>query len=150
MQDNLPYLRDIHLPGGVSAFPPAYGWWVILGGIILSVLIYKLIFFYIKKSKKRFALKLINSLKEEEIISSSVKISELLRRICVYKYKEAVTLSGSKWIEFLNSKSPQRLSINAAKLLANSPYLPLRTDAFGKEDFKDLQNFAKAWVGENL
>lgn len=27
--DNLPELRDIHVPDGVSAFPPAYGWWVV-------------------------------------------------------------------------------------------------------------------------
>ena len=34
MQDNLPELRDIHLPESIPAFPPAYGWWVILAGII--------------------------------------------------------------------------------------------------------------------
>ena len=37
LDNNLPELRDIHLPDGVSAFPPAYGWWVILATIIALV-----------------------------------------------------------------------------------------------------------------
>ena len=40
--DNLPELRDIHLPEGVSAFPPAYGWWVILFGVLLLFGLYEL------------------------------------------------------------------------------------------------------------
>ena len=51
MEQNLPELRDIHLPEGVSAFPPAYGWWVILGGILLLLLLTELFL-----SKKRYAL----------------------------------------------------------------------------------------------
>ena len=43
MPDNLPELRDIHLPDGVSAFPPAYGWWVVLLAILSIVAAVKLI-----------------------------------------------------------------------------------------------------------
>lgn len=51
MEQNLPELRDIHLPEGVSAFPPAYGWWVILGGILLLLLLTELFLIVRRKSK---------------------------------------------------------------------------------------------------
>ena len=38
MTDNLPDLRDIHLPdAGISARPPAKGWWLLLLGLVLMV-----------------------------------------------------------------------------------------------------------------
>lgn len=51
MEQNLPELRDIHLPEGVSAFPPASGWWVILGGILLLLLLTELFLIVRRKSK---------------------------------------------------------------------------------------------------
>ena len=42
MEQNLPELRDIHLPEGVSAFPPAYGWWVILGGMRINKISFRI------------------------------------------------------------------------------------------------------------
>ena len=36
-ENNLPELRDIHLPDGVSAFPPAYGWWIMLLSILAVI-----------------------------------------------------------------------------------------------------------------
>ena len=45
MNDNLPELRDIHLPEGISAFPPAYGWYV----ITIAIILYKIAHFNIEK-----------------------------------------------------------------------------------------------------
>ena len=37
--DNLPELRDIHLPStDISVFPLAYGWWLVLATIVAIVL----------------------------------------------------------------------------------------------------------------
>lgn len=62
MPDNLPELRDIHLPDGVSAFPPAYGWWVILALIIGFLLLYYLVRLARIKSKKLYALHLLENI----------------------------------------------------------------------------------------
>lgn len=59
--DNLPELRDIHLPDGVSVFPPAYGWWVILGGVVLAFVLAEIFILVRRKSKKLYALRLLNN-----------------------------------------------------------------------------------------
>ena len=146
--DNLPLLRDIHLPEDVSAFPPGYGWAVIAGVLVLSYAGYRL-FRYLKvKSKKYYALKLLQNAKADNL-SSARQISEILRRICVYKYKEAASLFGKEWIDFLNAKSRAKITNSAAELLVYAPYMP-QSERFKPEDYQQLKTFSKNWIGENL
>ena len=100
MQDNLPELRDIHLPDGVSTFPIANGWWLILAGIILLFLLIQFILYLRRYSKARYALKLLREISAENIIDAAKQMSEILRRICILKYKEAAALLGPDWIVF--------------------------------------------------
>ena len=150
MQDNLPELRDIHLPGGVSFFPPAYGWGVILAAAIAAVLVYRLIIFLRRKSKKLYALKLLGQVNPRNIVAAAVEISAILRRICVYKYPAANALFGKEWIVFLNNHSKETLGEKTAALLANAPYIPAVTASYGEDDIESLADFAKKWIGENL
>ena len=58
--DNLPELRDIHLPSdGVSIFPLAYGWWGLLLLAIAMIFAVKIIFWFRKNSKRIYALYLL-------------------------------------------------------------------------------------------
>ena len=117
MPDNLPELRDIHLPDGISLFPPAYGWWVIVGAIIGSVLFYRLIRLMLQKSKKRYALRLLKTPADNNFIHQASAMSTILRRICIYKYPEAIVLTGKQWTDFLNSKCKEKLDDKTADLL---------------------------------
>ncbi len=150
MEDNLPELRDIHLPDGVSAWPPAYGWWVVLLGIILLVLAVQTFLFIYRRSKKRYALKILESLSAENAVNAAREASETLRRICVYKYKEAVALSGREWVDFLNSHSNKKLEGKSAALLMDAPYMPEASKAYSADDLKGLMDFCRHWIGENL
>lgn len=150
MEQNLPELRDIHLPDGVSAFPPAYGWWVILGTILAVFLMAELIIFLRKKSKKLYALRLIKHVHNQNVVASALQMSEILRRICVYKYNSAATLFGKEWIEFLNRHSKVKLEGKAARLLVDAPYISQDTKTYGPDDVLALQAFCKSWIGENL
>ena len=150
MQDNLPELRDIHLPDGVSFFPPAYGWWVILGCIIFLIASYHLIKTVIRKSKKLFALKALKNIDSGDVVDDAIKISELLRRICVYKYKEAITLFGKEWTEFLNNHCKEPIDDAASELLMNAPYISEKSNTYSSIDLDNLKKFAKVWIGENL
>lgn len=150
MNDNLPELRDIHLPDGVSAFPPAYGWFVLLAGIAALWAGWKLFKLWQVKSRRHYALKALAALNPEQPLSGAVKISELLRRICVYRYPQAVALSGGDWIAFLQGKSKTKLDAEAAELLQNAPYINPRGHKVSAQSLQKLKAFAQNWVGENL
>ena len=149
-ENNLPELRDIHLPQGVDFFPIAYGWWVILAGILGLVALFFLIRFLRKKSKKLYALYLLKNITPTNPVIAAAQISVILRRICVFKYKEAATLAGNDWLQFLNAKTQKPLAGKAAELLLEAPYIPQNSKAFARADALNLQNFCKRWIGENL
>ncbi|MFV0626423.1 MAG: DUF4381 domain-containing protein [Alphaproteobacteria bacterium] len=148
--DNLPELKDIQLPLGVSFFPPAYGWWVILFCVILLIFLCEIIKIYRKKNKKLYALKLLGHTNSNNLIASAISVSEILRRICVYKYPQANSLYGNEWIDFLNKKTKQTATENTAELLVNAPYLNKENHKYTKNDLDDLIEFSKGWIGENL
>lgn len=150
MQDNLPELRDIHLPTDtISLFPLAYGWWVILAVIIAAVALFFAVRCLLKKSKKRYALKLLSEI-EGEGLTAAVKMSEILRRICVYKYKNAAVLFGKDWIDFLNLHAKHKLEGRAANLLKDAPYIGNRSSVYNQDDLKELYSFCQSWIGDNL
>lgn len=150
MEDNLPELRDIHLPEGVSMFPPAYGWGVILASIIAIFIVIELALLIRRKSKKLYAMRLIKQVNNQNIVDSALQMSEILRRICVYKYKSAASLFGKEWIEFLNQHTKLKLEGKAVNLLIDAPYIAKNTKTYNAEDAVILQNFCKNWIGENL
>lgn len=151
MPDNLPELRDIHLPEGVSAFPPAYGWFVIAAVLISLFFLGKIIKLARQKSKKLYALRLLGRLPLDKYLAAAVGMSEILRRICVYKYPSAASLSGQDWIEFLNAHSKTKMTKKTADLLLNAPYMPETGEKdFSVADALKLKEFCKKWIGENL
>lgn len=151
MQDNLPELRDIHLPEGVSMFPLAYGWWVVLLGIIGVFLLIKAILYMRRKSKKRYARKLIETISESSNpVLAAKQLSEILRRICVLKYPTAATLYGQEWLNFLHLHCRQQLNEAEAGLLLNAPYMSLDAKGYGAQEIKAIKQFCISWIGENL
>ncbi|MBR1948316.1 MAG: DUF4381 domain-containing protein [Alphaproteobacteria bacterium] len=150
MPDNLPQLRDIHIPQEFSNFPLGYGWFVILAVCLCGWMLYKFVRYIVKKSKKRYALKLVNDISFENIQKSASAISEILRRICVYKYREALVLSSQDWIDFLQDHSKNKMDKKTADLLINAPYMPSNSKSYGIEDLQKLKKFCLSWIGENL
>ncbi|MBO6282137.1 MAG: DUF4381 domain-containing protein [Alphaproteobacteria bacterium] len=149
--DTLPELRDIHLPSeDISIFPLAYGWWYILAGIaVLAVSIY-VIHWIRRTSALLYARHLLKPLKDSNNIEAAVKMSEILRRICVRKYPEAVALADHQWIEFINSKTRKPLQGKVAELLKNAPFVPEDSRMYTSADVADLWLFCNRWIGENL
>ncbi len=150
MQDNLPELRDIHLPDGVSAFPIANGWWLLLAGIVLLFLSVQFVLYLRRYSKARYALKLLQEISAENVVLAAKEMSEILRRICVFKYKEAAAMLGTDWIAFLNQKSKTPLNETSAELLINAPYIPQESRTYTVQDLENLRLFCQKWIGENL
>ncbi len=147
--DNLPALRDIHLPeGGVPFFPLAYGWWSILVCVIAAWVLYKVLKMLWQQSAKIYARRILQSFKDDTDLAAAVKMSEILRRACVRKYPEAVAVSGDDWIAFLNSKSKWPLNGSAAELLKNAPFMVHQS--YEAEDMSKVWRYCYDWIGENL
>lgn len=150
MNDNLPELRDIHLPDGVSAFPPAYGWYIIIASLICVIIAFHFYHIWRLHSQKLYAQKIIKNLDYNNIIQSAIQISELLRRICIYRYPEAVSLSGNEWLQFLTSHNKRKISPSGAQLLLNAPYINPQSHPYTTTDLKNLATYTLSWIGENL
>lgn len=148
--DNFPEFKDIHIPDGVSVFPLAYGWWIILFAFILLIVAIKFFLWAIKTSRKYYALKTLKKITTHNPIEAAVKISELLRRVCIYKYKSANVLYAQEWIDFLNSKTKLKISGPAAKLLEYAPYMDINNEAYKQKDAEIIKEFAKQWIGVNI
>lgn len=150
MENNLPELRDIHLPAeGISIWPLAWGWWLIAAFIAVLFCGIWLYLLWQRKSKKLYALKLLSGL-DGKSPSAAVKLSEILRRICIYKYPQASALSGKQWLDFLNNHSRTKLDENASRLLLEAPYVNPQTSVYNPADFEKLKVFCRSWIGENL
>lgn len=150
MNDNLPELRDIHLPEGVSLFPIAYGWWLVLAAIILIILMIQFALYLRRYSKSRYAVKLLQNISAQNAVYAAEQMSEILRRICVLKYKNATTLLGKDWLNFLNAHCKNKLKGRPAELLINAPYIPQDSKNYSPEDAEALRDYCKEWIGENL
>lgn len=148
--NNLPEIRDIYIPEGVSIFPIAYGWWVVLGIVLCLFLMVKFIFFLIRTSKKHYALQTLKEVKTDNPVKAAIQISNLLRRISNLKYKEGRAIYGEEWVSFLNDHTPNKLSGNAAKLLMFAPFISIEDKTFTASDVTILKDFSKTWIGENL
>ena len=150
MDNNLPELRDIHLPEGVSLFPIAYGWWLVLAAIILIILIMQFVLYMHRYSKSRYAIKLLHNISMLNVVYAAEQMSEILRRICIFKYKDATTLMGKDWLLFLNNHSKEKLNGRPAELLINAPYIQQNSKTYSIEDAEQLREFCKKWIGDNL
>jgi len=103
-------LRDIHLPGAVSWWPPAPGWWVLLALVVLLIAIAAyLVRRYQRQAIYREAhasLETIRTQWERTGNQSQLldALSILLRRlgISLYPRAEIAGLTGIAWLDWLD------------------------------------------------
>ena len=148
MTDNLAELKDIHLPDDIWMFP--LGWASVTFFVLMFCLLIFSPFLYKlwRQNKKRYALKMLENIKTKDV-SGVARISELLRRICILKYPDAVALFGDKWLSFLKKHNKSALSKSQKNLLCQAPYMP-QDKAVLNEDFDAIKAFAHSFLEDNL
>lgn len=135
MADDLPQLRDIHLPVEPSWWPPAPGWWILFA---LSLLVLVLL-------ARRGSGRLRRVRRDRRVIDALARLeadwrrdgddtrfaaalSEHLRRLSRLVRADAPALSGSAWIAFLDRHGDGFADVRDA--LVDAPYRPAaRIDA---------------------
>jgi hypothetical protein len=109
MADNLPVLRDIHLPPPPSVWPPAPGWWLLavlaLGLFVFAI--WRLLRARARATRHRRLLAELDALKPAAVdaVTTPVYLSALsafLRRVARAIDANAAVLQGEDWIRFLD------------------------------------------------
>ncbi|MDH5445618.1 MAG: DUF4381 domain-containing protein [Gammaproteobacteria bacterium] len=128
-------LRDIHLPDGISWWPPAPGWWLVL--LLLIITIGLGIFFHRYRQTRKLhkaARQELEKIKHayEQDSDPQVLIRSLsiwLRRVClsIYPRTDVAGLTGKQWLElldkcFIDKKQTERFSQGAGTQLIHGPY----------------------------
>lgn len=158
--DALSGLRDIHMPGDISAWPPAPGWWI-LAALPLGLLGWSLV----RTLRQRHQLKRYRSAVEaldqlllrlqasrsgDEMEQRLVYVNEvnsILRRVALlhFDHDQVASLSGTAWTDFLRQHD-QRAAITPqlAEALAHGRFArrcdiePTALDAMARHWIKDL------------
>ncbi|MBK2105694.1 DUF4381 domain-containing protein [Francisella philomiragia] len=150
--DLLAQLKDIYLPARVSQWwPLAYGWWLLLGLIVLTFIIF-LIILHFRKKRNSYKDSIVNDFRRaiEETQQNKPKealqnISVYLKRVALQKFpnQEIKTLHGDQWLEFLDSKmKKQNFKNTKANMLANS-YRAIELD---RQTLNEILTVAEQWL----
>ena len=124
-------LRDIHLPAPVAWWPPAPGWWILLG---LAALIGGFLWLrYQSHFRERAALGGLKAVARaissgSEPLSCIQRISVILRRFAMSldTATPVAGLTGESWLRFLDSRwSREEFATGAGRLLIFGPYAPV-------------------------
>ncbi len=150
--DLLAQLKDIYLPAKVSQWwPLAYGWWLLLGLIVLTFIIF-LIILHFRKKRNSYKDSIVNDFRRtiEETQQNKPKealqnISVYLKRVALQKFpnQEIKTLHGEQWLEFLDSKmKKQNFKNTKANMLVNS-YRAIELD---RQTLNEILTVAEQWL----
>jgi hypothetical protein len=123
-------LRDIHLPGPVPWWPPAYGWWILLGiAVVAAGFVW---FYYQSHYRERAAIRGLKAVaaalaKGNAPVNCIQQISMILRRFAMSVGGAAPVagLTGEAWLRFLDSRwARDEFSGGIGRVLIFGPYAP--------------------------
>ncbi|MCB1875337.1 MAG: DUF4381 domain-containing protein [Chromatiales bacterium] len=152
--DPLANLRPYHLPSPVSWWPPAPGWWVLLG-VLLALSLVSVRWWRRRKQRRAAADRALAELaelqaeylREESAPGFAREVSKLLRRFALVAYrKDSVGgLTGESWLEFLDANGGGgRFVQGPGRLLLDAPYRPDNVPGMA-----DLTALATQWIRQN-
>ena len=126
-----PELRDIHLPEASLWWPPAPGWWICLGLILLLVWLLPRLLRWLKHkplrrlSQQELARIRLNYQQGHSDRAVLGEVAALLRRVTMSYYgrEQYASATGSKWLEQLRTLAPGAgFSVEQLELLAHQRY----------------------------
>ena len=144
-------LRDIHLPGPVSWWPPAVGWWIVAALVFVGLAIAWI--HYRRRERERAALKALKGVLRalddgQEPSRCLQRMSMLMRRFAMSVGGEATAvagLTGERWLAFLDSRwDRDTFSRGVGRALAVAPYVP--ADRVMYADVHELGTVCVRWI----
>ncbi len=148
--DPLQELRDVHLPDPISWWPPAFGWWMIIGLLlIVGSLILWARAYRQRTQPRRVALAQLEQVKQHYAAHADnqwaiTQVSNLLRRyaLAVFSRSQVAGLSGQSWLQFLDTTGhTNQFSEGPGRSLRSGPY-----QSHGSMVASDLLPLVERWI----
>lgn len=126
-------LRDIHLPSSIPWWPPAPGWWILLGvALILLVCLFIFAKHLLKPTLKKQAFKQLSAIENtfQKTGNATQCVSELslfLRRVVLRRETQTnvAGLTGNAWLQVLDQPlDAPEFSQGSGRILLKGPYQP--------------------------
>jgi len=155
-QDALATLRDIHLPEPVAFWPPAPGWWLVLGAALGAAALV-----WVWRGRRRASLRAAASeellalefayLEGRDPTNLAVGLSGLLRRVALMKFErgDVAALHGEEWMTFLASAGLDAgISREVAEELERAVYAG-HAASWNENDAESWIRSVRGWIGKN-
>jgi Domain of unknown function (DUF4381) len=156
METTADALRDIHGLDAVGWFPPAAGWWYLLGLVVAALLLAGIRYWLIyygpwlgwrgdARRQLRYLKKALAKCEPREIAD---QLSELLRRIAMARSgrREAAGITGDAWLLWIEAHDDSGFDWQTrGKILLVAPYMPPAM-AVHKDELAKLIRAALRWV----
>lgn len=156
----LAQLADIHLPGEISYWPPAPGWWI-LAALIIATAIWSVIVIGRKIRQRRicsFALQELESIHHDYLASDKAtkeadnaanllfvnQFNAVIRRVALWHYPDGgiASLGGEAWVDFIREKGDSSaMTEEIAKVISHGRFMPSC-----QVDTNQLLTFGQQWI----
>lgn len=146
-------LRDIHLPDPVSWWPPAPGWWLLAGAVVVAVAL--ALWQRHRTRRTRAALAAIRRI--GAALEAGESPAECLRQLSVVLRRFVMStavgedahkvagLVGRPWLDYLDARGGSgRFRDGPGRLLLDGPYVP--DEAVRREDAAELGRLVADWI----
>jgi hypothetical protein len=158
-EDPLAQLADIHLPGEVPFWPPAPGWWVLAGMLLLGLVLLGRYWYRQRQTRRRmnsalFELDQAYQAWQQKSAAGDARnqagldllygINATLKRVALVYYPQVdvAKLTGTAWLHFLDAADHgNNFSEGAGKVLGDGTYRPVFS-----ADVDALYTLARSWI----
>ena len=143
-------LRDIHLPDAVSWWPPAPGWWALVGLLVTATV---LVVWWQRRFRARRANRAAAALLDTAVAQARAEplaavqmVSLALRRFVVTSEgRGAAAVTDQAWLDLLDSRwGNNHFSAGHGRLIAQAPYMP--AERVESETAVKLIELARQWL----
>lgn len=153
---SLDRLHDLVVPQPTSWWPPAPGWYWVLGFLLLAaiVIFVRLVLSWQRNRYRRDAL---SELKRKQLAfddpnrraTAIAWLAELLKRtaLSAWPRETVASLTGSSWLSFLDqSANTKSFSEKHGDLLEAISYNPRAANSLSETETRELVRLARHWV----
>lgn len=122
MQGEALVLRDVHVPPAPPLWPPAPGWWLVIG-VVLLLLTVGAVMLWRRRQRVQALRRLFDEASHApQPALQAAAISELLRRAARRVDVKADRLHGEDWLRFLDGKQGTDFSRGPGRVLLDGGY----------------------------